>query len=74
MIRVRDVTKAQCRPRNPRDFIFNDARTQRLFKHFNCAFLLRNGAVYTGVLHVTGRKTFVMTELDLYAGANGILQ
>ncbi len=44
------------------------------FSFVNCAFLVRNGAVWTGVLHVTGRKKFVMTNLKLYAGSNGILQ
>lgn len=71
---VRDVTKAKCAARDKNDYILNDAGTQRLYKHFNCAFLVRNGAVWTGVLHVTGKKKFVMTNLKLYAGSNGILQ
>jgi hypothetical protein len=66
----RDIDVSLCAGRKTdangrKEWIWNNTRTIKLYKHLWCSFRFTNGAIWTALVHVTGEKTWVSDHMKL---------
>jgi hypothetical protein len=66
----RDIDVSLCTGRKTdaygrQEWIWNKTHTIRLYKHLWCSFRFTNGAIWSALVHVTGKQSWVSDHMKL---------